>query len=267
MDEHLKETIEKTIVEYEHSKIPYKMWKAPLIKTLSVENKQLAMVKQMVSPGHLVPRDILPDAQSIVSFFIPFQKEIILSNIEGRRASKEWALAYIYTNDLIKVINDTIEKVLAKHGYRVGKIPATHNFDTDRLISDWSHRHIAYIAGIGTFGINNMLITEAGCCGRLGSIITNYVFKDHEELKTKREKCLNKRNGNCGICQTRCEAKVYENGQFDRKKCYATCLMNSEYYTSIGYADVCGKCMVGLPCSMDDPSKNREPPASQARGV
>jgi epoxyqueuosine reductase QueG len=256
MDGNIKETIEKTIVEYENSKSLYKMWKAPLIKIISVENKQLDMVRQIVSPGHLVPRDILPDAQSIVSFFIPFQKEIILSNIEGNRASRAWVLAYIYTNDLIKVINDEIERVLKKHGYRVGKIPATHNFDTNRLISDWSHRHIAYIAGIGTFGINNMLITEAGCCGRLGSIITNYAFTEYEDLETRTEKCLNKRNRSCGICQTRCEAKVYENGQFDRKKCYERCLMNYEYYKSIGYADVCGKCMVGLPCSMGDPSKS-----------
>jgi hypothetical protein len=32
------------------------------------------------------------------------------------------------------------------------------------------------------------------------------------------------------------------------------CLENAEHHKNIGYADVCGKCVVGLPCSFKDPS-------------
>ncbi|WP_338094171.1 hypothetical protein [Methanorbis furvi] len=33
----------------------------------------------------------------------------------------------------------------------------------------WSHRHFAVLAGLGTFGVNNMLITRMGCYGRVSS--------------------------------------------------------------------------------------------------
>jgi hypothetical protein len=48
--------------------------------------------------------------KSIISFFIPFHENIVKSNIKGIMASGEWAAAYIRTNDLIKTINDNIEK-------------------------------------------------------------------------------------------------------------------------------------------------------------
>ncbi|MCJ7751437.1 MAG: S-layer homology domain-containing protein, partial [Armatimonadetes bacterium] len=36
--------------------------------------------------------------------------------------------------------------VLEKEGFRSADLPPTHNFDTETLMSDWSHKHIAYIA-------------------------------------------------------------------------------------------------------------------------
>ena len=50
---------------------------------------------------------------------------------------------------------------------------ATHNFDEAKLVSYWSQKHVAYMAGLGKFGLHHMIITEKGCCGRLGSIVTN----------------------------------------------------------------------------------------------
>jgi epoxyqueuosine reductase QueG len=122
-----------------------------------------------------------------------------------------------------------------KNGYKTGKIPATHNFDVKKLISNWSHRHIAYIAGIGTFGINNMLITKNGCCGRFGSIITNYELKEYKQINEIKEKCLYKINGSCGICQKKCIVNAYENNNYDRHKCYKQCLENAEYHKKIRY--------------------------------
>lgn len=41
-------------------------------------------------------------------------------------------------------------------------------------MSEWSHRHAAYIAGLGIFGINNMLITNKGCVGRIPSFYEDF---------------------------------------------------------------------------------------------
>jgi epoxyqueuosine reductase QueG len=230
-----------------------KLWKEPIIEIISAKDKNLITLKEVVSAEHLMPNDILPDARSIICFFIPFEGNIIESNIEGEMASKEWVMAYIKTNELIRIINDKIEILMKQNGYKTGKIPATHNFDEEKLLSNWSHRHIAYIAGIGTFGINNMLITKNGCCGRLGSIIINYELDEYKQTQEIKEKCLNKINGSCGICQKNCIINAYEDTIFDRQKCYKQCLENAENNKKTGYADVCGKCLVGLPCSKKEP--------------
>jgi epoxyqueuosine reductase QueG len=245
-------TINSIISDYKYIN-RLKIWRKPVIKIISAQNKKLRELKQIVSSEHFSPYDILPDAKSIICFFIPFKKSIVKSNIGGTMASKEWAAAYIKTNELISEINNRIEKLMETGGYKSGKIPATHNFDEKTLISNWSHRHIAYIAGIGTFGINNMLITEKGCCGRLGSIITNYEFKKYKKTNYAKEKCLNKSKGKCGICQKKCVADAYGNNGFNRNKCYKQCLENVNFNKERGYADVCGKCLVGLPCSIKEP--------------
>ena len=249
------ETIKSTLLDYEAANNTEKFWKEPIIEIIPANNEKLASLKNLISTEHLMPHDILPDAKSIISFFIPFTEHIVKSNVDGQMASIEWKEAYIKTNDVIKIISDNIEMLMAENGYKAGKIPATHNFDKEKLISNWSHRHIAWIAGLGTFGINNMLITKNGCCGRFGSIITSYEFNEYKQIPEIREKCLNKLNGSCGICREKCIASAYENNTFDRYKCYEQCLKNSETHKDIGYADVCGKCLVALPCSLNEPQE------------
>jgi epoxyqueuosine reductase QueG len=245
-------TINATISEYNEIN---QIWYEPIIEIISAKNEKLKELKKAVSSEHYMPCDILPDAKSIISFFIPFQENIVKSNINGTMASKEWIVAYIQTNDLIKAINDKIEELMKRNGYKTGKIPATHNFNEKTLISNWSHRHIANLAGIGTFGINNMLITKKGCCGRLGSIIINYEFKNYKEIIEIGEKCLNKLGFGCGICHKRCIVNAYENKIFNKNKCYEQCLKNADCNKEIGYADVCGKCLVNLPCSSEEPKR------------
>ena len=103
-----------------------------------------------------------------------------------------------------------------------------------------------------------MLITKNGCCGRFGSIIINLELTEYEKPNEIKEKCLNKLNGSCGICQKRCIINAYEDNIFDRHKCYQQCLENAEHYRYIGYAATCGKCLVGLPCSTEEPKLNTE---------
>ena len=156
MDSEIIKTIRSTISNYENINQLNNMWREPIIEIISAENEKFLELKQIVSVEHFLPYDILPGAKSIIVFFIPFEENIVKSNIKGTMASKEWVVAYIKTNDLIKVINDNIEELMKNNGCKTGKIPATHNFNEKTLISNWSHRHLAYIAGIGTFGINNI---------------------------------------------------------------------------------------------------------------
>lgn len=232
------------------------IWKQPLVRFINAGDSHVLKIKEITHKDHLLPGEVLDNAKSVICFFLPFEETVVKSNIADFHSSQEWALAYIRTNTLIAKISARIEESLHTKGYKVGKIPATHNFDEDTLLSNWSHRHLAYLAGLGTFGVNNMLITDKGCCGRFGSIVTD--FPVHDKPAIAAEKCLNKIDGRCGICLKRCIGQAYSDEPFDRFKCYDICLENAEKHRAIGYADVCGKCLVGLPCSSRDPSQKRD---------
>jgi epoxyqueuosine reductase QueG len=253
MQNDIIETIKSSVIEYDKNNKVNKLWKDPIIEIISAGDINLQKLKKIVCSEHFMPHDILPDAESVISYFIPFQEHIVKSNIKGTMASTEWAVANIKTDNLIRIINENIELLMRKSGHKAGKISVIHSFDTKKMVSTWSHMHIAYIAGMGAFGINNMLITKNGCCGRCSSIIINYKLDAYKHIGEVKEKCLNKLYGTCGVCQSNCVAKCFEKDSFNREKCYEQGLKNRDHHKKYGHADVCGKCQVNLPCSMKEP--------------
>ena len=227
-------------------------WQEPLVSFAAADDKLFPKLKEIVSPTHALPTDFLADAQSVIAYFIPFVPDTVISNIQESYSSRDWVLAYIETNQLIYDLNTLIHDKLLENHYHTSIIPATHNFDKTKLISDWSHRHVAFIAGLGTFGLNNMLITEKGCCGRLGTVVTN--LKLSVTPRQERENCLFKYNSRCKKCVERCATGALTNTTFDRFICYDMCLKNAEIFSELGLADVCGKCLVNLPCSFKNPT-------------
>lgn len=148
-------------------------WRKPLVGYVKADDKMFLQLKEVVSPSHALPEDLMDDAATVIVYFIPFREEQVRTNSVGGSASKEWTEVYMETKQLISDLNNYINKIIVKSGYKTKSTPATHNFDQESLLSDWSNPHIAYIAGLGKFGLNNILITEKGCCGRFGSIITD----------------------------------------------------------------------------------------------
>lgn len=248
------ETIIKEFIEnYIKTKKVQAKWKEPLIAYADAGDEMFYRLKEAVSSSHAMPTDLLPEAKTVVAYFIPFDEEIITSNIRNKESSRLWAITYIETNQLILDLNTFIKEQLHKLGYKSNIIPATHNFDEKRLISDWSHRHVAYIAGLGQFGLNNMLITDKGCCGRIGTFVTDLFIEPTKRKKT--ESCLYKYANVCKKCVDRCVNSALKVDSFDRHRCYEMCLYNDKFHSDIGLADVCGKCLVGVPCSTKDPTK------------
>ncbi|MFX1477043.1 MAG: hypothetical protein ACFFCI_02820 [Promethearchaeota archaeon] len=118
-------------------------------------------------------------------------------------------------------------------------------------MSYWSHKHVAYIAGLGKFGLHKMLITEKGCCGRLGSLITSLEIE--ATSRNEKEFCLYFFNKSCKQCIEKCVFDALHSNKFDRKKCYNICLENGKLHSKLGLCDVCGKCACGVPCSVRNP--------------
>lgn len=258
-----KKTIEKWIVdfinEYGKEHDIETRWREPVIGVADANDPLYEELKMMISPTHSLPSDIIPGAKSVIAFFVPFSEEIITSNIPDEESSREWDYACIETNHMLTDLSKYLYEKITAMGYQASNLPPTHNFDRKKLISDWSHRSSAYIAGIGKFGIHNMLITEQGCCGRLGSVITDMELEPTVRLDV--EYCLYKTRGICAKCIERCvnDAFVISSGEvdYDRFKCNEQVYEKISPQYPIGMGDTCGKCMCGTPCSYVNPSKRK----------
>ncbi|MCH4890861.1 epoxyqueuosine reductase [Acidaminobacter sp. JC074] len=245
--------IEDYVKTYKTLKETSSEWRPPVIGTADAKDPRFEELKILVGPSHFLPSDLLSDAKSVVVFFLPFDEAIVKSNIGEIESSKAWDIANIETNNLILDINHHVNALMKIEGYESTIMPATYNYDEKLLKSDWSHRHVGHIAGIGTFGIHGLLITDKGCCGRMGSIITNMPLK--ESMDIGYERCLYKYNGSCGACINKCVVDAIENSNVNRRKCNDQIYDDNIPVYDIGIGDACGKCMCGVPCSLISPVK------------
>lgn len=228
-------------------------WREPLLAVAAADDPLFGEFRRVVSPDHAMPEEILPGARAVVVFFLPFQRWVGRENdAAGEYAARGWATAYVATNQLIRDINIRLKQRIEELGHRAGITPATHNFDEEQLISRWSHKHLGYVAGLGTFGLNHLLITEAGCCGRLGSFVTDLPLAPTPRPTV--EYCLAKAGGECSACVSKCSYDALFESRYDRHQCYRQCLVNDRYHSDLPLVDVCGKCACEVPCSYRAPS-------------
>ena len=229
-------------------------WREPIVGFAAADNPLFDQFKEVVRPTHAAPGELLPGAKSVIAYFIPFSKELHRQNFEaGWYCSRSWAVMYTETNRLISEINAHLRNELASQGYQTVLIPPTHNFDKQTLMSDWSHRHVAYAAGIGRFGVHNLLITARGCAGRVGSVVTDLPLRP--SLLPRDEFCLHRAGMDCLKCVERCQYGALLADQYDRHACYRQCLANDQYHQDLDLTEVCGKCAAMVPCSVTNPVK------------
>ncbi len=258
----LEEELDQFVKNYPTQALMETRWKAPLIGFASAEDPLFPKLKEWVRPSHLLPQDLLQGAKTVIAYFLPFEDGIQKENArEAFYPSRSWAVAYLETNRLIHQLNDHLKDFLERAGYSMVHTPATHNYDPSILLSDWSHRHIAYIAGLGRLGSSNLLITEKGCCGRLGSFVTEASFSP--TARPDQEFCLQRAGYRCSACVEKCVYGALFVDRFDRHACNRHLLENDAHFSDLRIkmkeiADVCGKCAAGLPCSTSNPVKIRK---------
>ncbi|MBP2654723.1 MAG: epoxyqueuosine reductase [Firmicutes bacterium] len=260
--EKIKSEIYDFVKKYEGQDDITTKWGTPLVGFANANHPFILNLKKLITPTHVMPADVLLDASIVLAYFIPFTTELAKTNTSASRlASAEWALAYEETNAMFGHLNSHIIEYLSNLGYKAAIAREAATFSTQKLISNWSHRHFAYAAGLGTFGINNMLITRSGCCGRFYTIVTNLDIAADEPMKE--ELCLYKKNGSCRICIKNCLVGALSESGYERKICYSMLKENAAIYTEFGssYLDetgekanstgseVCGKCVTSSPCA------------------
>lgn len=251
-NEEIRRIILETAAAYDERPDTESRRREPLVAFADAKDPLFAELKTIVSPTHALPEEIIPDAKTVITFFLPFDEKTVKSNIDGADSSREWNIANIEANELIIAVNEALHAYFTGEGFHSSLLPPTYHYDEVNLRSDWSHKSAAYISGLGTFGLNQLLITEKGCCGRFGSVITDMDMEHTPRIEG--EYCLFKAKGICKKCVKRCPAAALNEG-YERFRC------NDQIYGKPiptypkGTGDACGKCMCDVPCAMENPVK------------
>jgi len=210
----------------------------PLWKTLKEPS--------VVGPHHRTPRDWMPGAKSVISYFLPFSEAVRKSNRTKGMPSKEWLYGRwegeLFNNALRSFIVESIED----QGYKAVAPVLEEEFKLVNHRSNWSERHVAFIAGLGTFSISYSLITNKGTAGRFGSVV---IDKKLEPNKREYTELMEYCDG-CGTCISRCPSSALTHEGKDKERC-SNFLNKVLKRNNPRYG--CGKCQTAVPCEFENP--------------
>lgn len=195
-------------------------------------------------PEEFRPLSIWPEVRSVVVIGLPVDLPIV-----------ETAPS-IYYHELYKTVNALLDqsayrlaRFLDRHGHPSIYIPRDGYGSLSVLRSDpfafFSHRHAAYLAGLGTFGVSNMLLTpDYGPRVRFTSVFTTAELPADDVMTG--DLCTR-----CMRCSRLCPAgaldrKGYPEGLTKKEAC-------TEYNASLArrHASPCGWCIRVCPIGRD----------------
>ncbi|TNF50079.1 epoxyqueuosine reductase [bacterium] len=238
----------------------------PLVGFASARDHLFEEYKKIIGPFHWTPAEVLNEGVSnegsldgtVVSWILPITESVRLSNrAEDRFPSRQWA----HTRNFGEMFNDEVRKMavvfLTEHGGQAfapmlmkdwKRVDDTHI----GWASTWSERHAAYAAGLGTFSINDGLITPRGIAHRCGSVVTDIVMDPTARLyKNYRENCLLCRGERCGICILRCPVGAISEDGHDKDLCNRY-TYSGQFKTLAKKYEAkhigCGLCQTDVPC-------------------
>lgn len=202
----------------------------------------------VIGAHHFLPGQWLHNAKSVISYFLPFSKEIRQANSKNGLPAKEW----VYGRIEGEIFNNALRTYIVNLVKDNGGTAVAPNIDSRFLVvnrrSNWSERHIAYIAGIGTFGLSKSLITRKGSAGRLGSVVLDVQMpttpRDYQGIYAY---CTM-----CGACISRCPSGAITH----EGKIISTCsdYIDNEVLPRFTPRYGCGKCQTVVPCEFELPS-------------
>jgi len=239
-----------------------RIWKEALICVGDANDEMFKWLREpgVLHPEAYMPQDFVPDAKSVISFFLPFTDEIKADNAKNlNNASELWMLGSSLGQTALIGLSETIAELLRNNGYDAA-VPQTdpRAKSLAKSVSCWSERHIAHICGLGTFGMSRGLITEKGIAGRFGSVVTNAVLPVTERKYTGHfDYCIK-----CGACANNCpgDAINMQRGFYEGKDnaaCTETLKKICGPYQREDrpHYHCCGKCQVNTPCADGIPKR------------
>lgn len=244
-----------------------KIFEAPVFGFGAADDACFNLFKQdsIIGPHYMLPREWLPGAQTVISFFLPFSQAIKKSNRRTRKwPSNEWLHGRIEGQSFINKLCSYLCENMNNKGHKSLAPSLDERFWAQMEVgpkskhpglpftSTWSERHAAFVCGLGTFGLSRGLITARGTAGRFGSIISEiYLLPDERKYEEVDEYC-----SMCGHCVKRCPVNAIS---LDEGKNHSICsafVDRTETMFKPRYG--CGKCQTAVPCeSRIPPQKSK----------
>lgn len=235
-----------------------KMYERPILGFGAADEECFQLLKKpgVIGAHFMLPGEWLPAAKTVISIFLPFSEAVRSTNQEHRVwPSAEWLHARIEGQKFINQVCRYVQTVLEEAGYASlapGLDPRFWNnagkaHPNGTFTSNWSERHVAFVCGLGTFGLSKGLITSKGMAGRFGSVITELDLPpDIRGYKTYDEYC-----SLCGKCIEKCPVKAISKEEGKDHLLCSRFLDRTMDKFKPRYG--CGKCQVGVPCEFQIP--------------
>lgn len=251
-------------------------WDPPQFGYARGDDPLFARIKADIGPFYWTPADAYrlayphaaaaPSELSVVCYILP---QTAATRLDQRAATdvpaERWARSRFHGEEFNCALRLHLAEQLTQAGYPAVAPERLSDFayrQSERfgLASNWSERHTAWIAGLGTFGLSDGLITRVGKAVRFGSVVVRMVLEaTPRPYAGHQDWCLWYAQGTCGACMQRCPVEAISAGGHDKPKCYdyirnVTTPYVREHY-GIG-ATPCGLCQAQIPCEEMVPLKN-----------
>jgi epoxyqueuosine reductase QueG len=249
----------------------FKYFDMPIVGFASTNNPLFSKYKEIIGDFHYHPCEFFdPNIKNgtVIVWILPISKEIRSSNASKvKYPSLFWALQREYGEKFNMYIRKHMQQFLINKGFKAispmlsEKWQRFEKTDTG-IASNWSERHAAFAAGLGTFSLSDGLITKKGIAHRCGSIITDAILDTTERnFEFHLANCLfyNKKS-KCGVCIKRCPAKAITENGHNKDLCaeyaYTTIkkAKGKEYQVNI---TGCGLCQTKVPCEHSLPFRDK----------
>jgi len=249
----------------------------PLLGFADADDPLFAQFKTIIGPAHLTPREALatalrqdpadlPKRLSVISWILPIPSATRASNRRAKRQpSRRWAYTRWYGEQFNEWLRAQVACALGDAGYP-SVAPALQPYfamdvssaNPHAPCSNWSERHVAYVAGLGTFSLNDGLITEKGIAHRCGSVVTTLTLPASPRSASGHlANCLHFVTGKCMLCASRCPVGAISEKGHDKRRCftysYGELLVLKTRY-GVGVPG-CGRCQTGVPCERRNPAR------------
>lgn len=266
--------------------VPYPeepIWDEPMVGFADGDDPIFTEYKTIIGDFHLTPREALEmrmlstgygDTNSIgkisvISFLLPATEKTRTSNRrETEVCSLRWNHTRFQGQELIFRLSRHLAALLEDMGYLAVAPELARWWEIVKLPSGfssrWSQRHMAYAAGLGSFGLSDGFITQKGIAVRAGSVVCNLEIPPTPRRHAgPYSNCLFHRKGSCMACAKRCPAGAISEKGHDKNRCWDYLLKMKEIAERHGKTEGCigqgymgcGFCQTGVPCEKGIPQE------------